>query len=113
MHTMQYSRLIHAHVMKHKCSKDLFCEIMCRSIGIVSSLAKQKGKKMPQHLMVICDNTVAWGKNQEGLRFLAWLIMKGHFLTATLASLMAGHTHEDIEDPAALMHHIKLWLTKP
>ena len=80
---------------------DLFCELLCRSIGRVATLAKQKGVGMPQHLIVVIDNTVGWGKNQQGLRFMAWLVMLGHFTTATLVSLMCGHTHEDIVLPDA------------
>ena len=77
--------------------EDLFCEIMCRTIAYVVLLSKRWGRKIPQHLVIVCDNTVAWGKNQIGLRFLAWLVMHGHFATATMMSLMSGHTHEDIE----------------
>ena len=73
------------------------CELLCRTIQEVSWIAKEKGRDVPQHLVLVVDNTVAWGKNQTVATFLAYLVSSGHFHSTALFSLMKDHTHEDCD----------------
>ncbi len=52
---------------------------------------------MPTHLVIQSDNTTAQAKNSEVGRFLATLVARHNFRTATLNFLPVGHTHEDID----------------
>lgn len=78
-------------------SKDMACELLCRTIQEVSRLAKEKGRTVPEHLVLVVDNTVAWGKNQTVATFLAYLVAQKHFSSTALFSLMKDHTHEDCD----------------
>lgn len=74
--------------------QDHFLEVLAETIEKVQALARQRGSQLPPHLVVVADNTPAGVKNSFGLRFLAYLVAKRLFRTATLFSLMVGHTHE-------------------
>ena len=74
-----------------------YCDLICRSLDVVSERAKKLGKPMPQHLVVQADNTTAQSKNSLASVFLAYLVAVGKFLTATANFLTVGHTHEDVD----------------
>lgn len=76
-------------------SKDHFIEVLSQTVEKVHQLAVQRSCHLPPHLVLVADNTVAGIKNSYGMRFLAYLVGQGLFRTATLFSLMVGHTHED------------------
>ena len=58
---------------------------------------------MPQHLVVQADNTTSQNKNSLASVFLAFLVARGKFLTATVNYLTVGHTHEDVDRLFALI----------
>ena len=81
-----------------------FClEALSRTIEKVYQICKSTGRPFPRHLVIQSDNTVAQAKNQFVCIFLAYLVLKGYFLTANLFFLRVGHTHEDIDQFFALL----------
>ena len=74
-----------------------FCEILCRALDEVQRISRETGRAIPQHLVVQSDNTTAQTKNSLSSVFMAYLVAKGKFLTATLNFLTVGHTHEDVD----------------
>ena len=75
----------------------------CRTIQQVSESCVQRGAPFPQHLVIQSDNTVSQAKNSHVTLFLAYLVAKYKFATATLNFLMVGHTHEDIDQFFAIV----------
>jgi len=73
-----------------------FCEVLSQTIEKVYQLARASGRSLPNHLVVVVDNTVAQAKNNEGTQYMALLTAKYHFRTTNLLMLTEGHTHEDI-----------------
>ena len=80
-----------------------FCEILCRALDRVREISRKTGRPMPKHLVIQSDNTTAQAKNSLASLFLAFLVAKGHFATATLNFLTVGHTHEDVDRMFALI----------
>lgn len=74
-----------------------FIEVLVRVLTHVEAIAEQHGRELPRHIVLQADNTVAQCKNAEVLTFLAHIVGKGKFSTATLNFLMVGHTHEDVD----------------
>ena len=74
-----------------------FCEILCRAVDEVQRISRETGRPIPQHLVVQSDNTTAQTKNSLSSVFMAYLVAKGKFATATLNFLTVGHTHEDVD----------------
>ena len=68
------------------------------------------GRPMPKHLVIQSDNTTAGAKNCIVSVFLAFLVAKGYFATATLNFLTVGHTHEDVDRLFAM---ILLFVLRP
>jgi hypothetical protein len=87
---------------------DAFLEVLCQTLEDVHSTALTSGRRMPSHLFILSDNTVAQAKNEETCVFLAWLVSRYRFLTANIGFLMVGHTHEDIDQLFALIVKIVL-----
>jgi hypothetical protein len=80
-----------------------FCEILCRALDQVRAISKKTGRSMPRHLVIQSDNTTAQAKNSIVSLFLAFLVAKGIFATATINFLTVGHTHEDVDRLFALI----------
>ena len=74
-----------------------FCEVLTRLLDAVQRICTASGVPFPEHLVVQSDNTTAQAKNSETAQFLATLVGKYKFKTATLNFLIVGHTHEDID----------------
>ena len=70
---------------------------------------KQNGRPIPRHLVIQSDKT-AQAKNFVVSVFLAYLVAKGYFSSATLNFLTVGHTHEDV---ARLFAMILLLVLRP
>ena len=70
-----------------------FCEILCRALDEVARLCRLHNRAFPQHLVIQSDNTTAQAKNNVVSLFLAYLVARGKFLTATINFLTVGHTH--------------------
>lgn len=85
---------------------DAVCEMLSRTIEKVNAVCKKRGQPFPRHLVIQSDNTPAQCKNQFVTAFLAVLVARFKFVTATLNFLMVGHTHEDVDQLFALI----LWL---
>ncbi len=64
--------------------------------NLIQSVFAMSNGKLPKHLVVFIDNTVAQAKNNETTIFLAHLVSMYHFQTTNLFMLTEGHTHEDI-----------------
>jgi hypothetical protein len=64
--------------------------------NLIQSVFAMSNGKLPKHLVVFIDNTVAQAKNNETTIFLAHLVSTYHFQTTNLFMLTEGHTHEDI-----------------
>lgn len=75
----------------------MVCELLCRCIQNVADIAKAKGRKMPEHLILVTDNTVAFAKNSTCIKFLALLVLLKHFASTALFSLTKQHSHEDAD----------------
>jgi hypothetical protein len=58
---------------------------------------------MLRRLVIQSDNTTAQAKNSVVSLFLAFLVGKAYFATATLKFLTVGHTHEDVDKLFALI----------
>ena len=80
-----------------------FCELICRALDSVWKQAQRQNRPMPQHLVVQSDNTTAQAKNSVASICLAYLVLRGKFLTATLNLLSARRTHEDVDRLFALI----------
>ena len=61
-------------------------EVLRQLLNEVSRLCKAQGRRYPHHLVLQADNYVA---NQ--------LVGMAKFITVTMHCLMAGHTHEDVD----------------
>ena len=97
---------------------DYFCEVLSQSIENVWKLCQsdsptgsqshslQSKRVFPAHLVVVADNTVKSAKNQFVMRYLAYLVGRKLFKSATLFHLMVGHTHEDIDQLFAVVFSI-------
>ena len=92
-----------------------FCEVLCRALDQVLEISKKTGRPMPRHLVIQSDNTTAQAKNYVVSVFLAYLVAKGYFSSATLNFLTVGHTHEDVDRLFAMILLLvlrpKLWET--
>lgn len=87
---------------------DAFLEVLCQTIQRVKVLCVEQGRPFPEHLVIQSDNTVAQAKNQHVMLFLAWLVHKRYFMTATLNFMVVGHTHEDVGNRFAAGHSLGL-----
>ena len=67
------------------------------------AIATKTGRPIPRHLVIQSDNTTAQAKNSIVSLFLAFLVGRGYFATATLNFLTVGHTHEDVDRFFALI----------
>ena len=76
---------------------------MRRDLDQVLVISKKTGMPMPRHLAIQSDNTTAQAKNCIVSLFLALLVGRGYFATATLNFLTAGYTHEDVDRLFALI----------
>lgn len=76
---------------------DLFCELLTRVLESVSQACRLRGVQMPEHLVVVTDNTVSWAKNTFANEFFAYLVAAHKFTSVSSLHLMVGHTHEDID----------------
>ena len=76
---------------------DLFCELLTRVLESVSQSCRLRGIQMPEHLVVVTDNTVSWAKNTFANEFFAYLVAAHKFTSVSSLHLMVGHTHEDID----------------
>lgn len=74
-----------------------FCEVLTRLLDKVQAICSASSVPFPEHLVVQSDNTTAQAKNSETGQFLATLVGKYKFKTATLNFLTVGHTHEDVD----------------
>ena len=85
-------------VTDERCShgSNLFAEVLVRCLDILWKLSRRKGRTMPRHLWVQADNAPSRAKNCPIALFLAWLVLRGAFASASMMFLQVGHTHEDI-----------------
>ena len=74
-----------------------FCEVLTRILDKVQAQCSASSIPFPEHLVVQSDNTTAQAKKSEVGQFLATLVGKYRFKTATLNFLIVGHTHEDVD----------------
>ena len=74
-----------------------FNDVLLRVLEAVASMSRRSGVRMPLHLVVQSDNTTAQAKNNEANCFLAYLVAKYKFQSASLFFLVVGHTHEDVD----------------
>ena len=92
-----------------------FCEVLCRALDQVLAISQKTGRPMPRHLVIQSDNTTSQAKNSVVSVFLAYLVAKGYFSSATLNFLTVGHTHEDVDRLFAMIILLvlrpKLWET--
>ena len=92
-----------------------FCEVLCRALDQVLAISQKTGRPMPRHLVIQSDNTTSQAKNSVVSVFLAYLVAKGYFSSATLNFLTVGHTHEDVDRLFAMILLLvlrpKLWET--
>ena len=58
---------------------------------------REKRREMPEHLIIVTDNTVSWSKNTFANEFFAFLVGRFKFRSVSALHLMVGHTHEDID----------------
>ena len=77
--------------------RQLFCEVLCRALDQVLDMSKKTGRPMPRQLVIQSDNTTAQAQNFVVSVFLAYLVAKGYFSSATLNFLTVGHRHEDVD----------------
>lgn len=80
-----------------------FCEVLVRSLRRVQVQCQRSQMRFPEHLVIQSDNAVAQAKNSLVTVFLALLVSRGYFRSATLNFLIVGHTHEDIDQMFGLM----------
>ena len=73
------------------------CEVLTRILDKVQAQRSASSIPFPEHLVVQSDNTTAQAKKSEVGQFLATLVGKYRFKTATLNFLIVGHTHEDVD----------------
>ena len=79
-------------------------EIIFRCLDKVMSMAAQAGCDFPKHLHIQADNTTSAIKNQYLTQAAAFLAGTGRFLSVTVAFLMEGHTHEDLDRTFAFVN---------
>ena len=81
---------------------DYFMEVLAQTIESLYQQAnspegKRAGKRFPEHLVVVADNTVKSAKNQWFIKYMCALTHRGTFKSCCLFQLMVGHTHEDCD----------------
>ena len=79
-----------------------YMEILLSILDHVHHICQVTGRRFPQHLVLMSDNTVAQAKNQHVFIFLGLLVARRKFSTISLNFLMVGHTHEHIDQLFAL-----------
>ena len=77
-------------------------EILSSTFDHIHHISQVTGRRFPQHLVLMTDNTVAQAKKQHVFVFLALLVARRKFSTISLNFLMVGHTHEHIDQLFAL-----------
>ena len=63
----------------------------------LEDIAKECNGKLPDHLVLQTDNTVALSKNSASHVFFSTLVARHSFSTVTCNYLQKGHTHEDVD----------------
>ena len=79
---------------------DCFLEVLFTTIQQVATICTTNGWNMPEHLVIVSDNTVAQSKNSYVHLAAAYLVAIRQFKSVTMFYLMIGHTHEDIGWPS-------------
>lgn len=78
-------------------AQDHYCEVVTRVLEKIFHSSRSSGRAVPQHLVLVADNTTAQAKNQNTLLYLCFLVAHKYFATICLFHLMVGHTHEDVD----------------
>ena len=71
--------------------------VLGRTIDLIKARLEELKVSLPQHLVVVADNTCRENRNQYVLGFLAKLVCQGLFRSASTEYAEVGHTH-NIQD---------------
>ena len=73
------------------------CQIIGQGLDTAAGILRNRGVCVPQHLVVLTDNTKREMKNKTTLKFAAILAMAGRFRSVTYNMFRVGHTHSEID----------------
>ena len=73
------------------------CECIMMGLQRAISHVARKGRKLPLHLHIQCDNTTAAIKNGKVSRVLMLSAAASHFQTVSTGMLPVGHSHIDVD----------------
>ncbi len=80
-----------------KKNSDMNCQCLGRTLEKLNHWFKARLLVVPQHLVLLTDNTTREQKNQNVVAFLAWLVASGKFETVTNNFFRVGHTHMKLD----------------
>ena len=86
-------------VAESDCKKNSDMNIQCLShiLDKVRAIYRAKLLVVPQHLVLLTDNTTREQKNQFTVMFLAFLVASDRFQTVTNNFFRVGHTHMKLD----------------
>jgi hypothetical protein len=71
--------------------------LLSHSLDLISDTLRQRGRCMPKHVVVQCDNTASQNRNQYLNKWAAALTMRSVFRSVSFNYLPVGHTHLNLD----------------
>ena len=71
--------------------------VLSHSLDLTMEVLKQRGRCMPLHLVIQCDNTARENRNAHLSRWAAALVMRGVVRSVSFHFLVVGHTHINLD----------------
>ncbi len=71
--------------------------LLSHTLDIACGHLRARNKAMPCHLHIQADNTCREMRNQQGMLWMASLVRKSAFKSATTGFMQVGHTHIDVD----------------
>ncbi|KAI8489490.1 ATP binding [Branchiostoma belcheri] len=90
----QRKSYVYAWTSKYRMDVNITTNVL---IDVLTDISKEKRGRLPSTLYLQLDNSAKENKNKFMIAFCTWLVKLQIFQKVKLGYLMAGHTHEDID----------------
>ncbi|XP_078610377.1 uncharacterized protein LOC144881295 [Branchiostoma floridae x Branchiostoma japonicum] len=90
----QRKSYVYAWTSKYRMDVNITTNVL---IDVLTDISKARGGRLPSTLYLQLDNSAKENKNKFMIAFCTWLVKLQVFQKVKLGYLMAGHTHEDVD----------------
>ena len=80
-----------------KNDSNMVCTLLSHTLDVAQEKLRERGRAMPQNMLVACDNTARENRNQWLNKWASTLMLRNLFRSVTFAFMEVGHTRNNLD----------------